>query len=222
MGDVHGCSDELGDLLDLVKFQSGDQLVFVGDLVMRGPDSKRVLEMARDFGALVARGNHDARVLEMRDAHMAKKHPAHAALAQQLDPRDWSFLATSRLWLDLPAHAVRVLHAGIDPRKPIQEQDEHTLLTVRYAKNDDGKKVLWGELYDGPPHVVFGHHAMGGLQMHAWCTGLDTGCVYGGTLTALVLDAGEPVPRATHEREGHLRRVSARRKYYEPDASKGS
>lgn len=222
IGDIHGCADELRDLLDHVKYQAGDSLVLVGDIVVRGPLSKRVVEIARRENARVVRGNHDARVLQARglvrdQASNGKKiRPEHALVARELDEADWAFLAATPLWIDLPSHGARALHAGLDPNKEIQEQDERTLLTVRYAMTTDGREVLWGELYEGPPHVVFGHHALEGLQMHRWATGLDTGCVYGGRLTALVLDRDETIPVSPKERRGHVVSVPARATYCEP------
>jgi hypothetical protein len=67
------------------------------------------------------------------------------------------------------------------------------LLNVRTIRPDgtgsrapnDG--VLWGSLWPGPETVVFGHHARAGLQEHPFAIGLDTGCVYGGRLTAYLL-----------------------------------
>ena len=39
IGDVHGCIDELGDLLRLAEYQPGDLVLFLGDLVAKGPNS---------------------------------------------------------------------------------------------------------------------------------------------------------------------------------------
>jgi hypothetical protein len=214
IGDVHGCADELCDLLDATRYQSGDRLVLVGDLVVRGPHSKRVVELARREGASMVKGNHDARVLDACSRDLSAKHPLHARVAETLDADDIAYLETAPLWLDFPAHGVRALHAGIDPEKPIEAQDEKTLLTVRHIR---GTQVLWGERYKGPPHIIFGHHAMEGLQLHAWATGLDTGCVYGGKLTALVLSRDEPVARGKHARAANVVSVRARATYFDPN-----
>src|SRR5450755_2952250 len=71
VGDVHGCSWELETLLDRITFGSGDRLVFVGDLVARGPDSLGVLDVARRTGAIIVRGNHEQKLLEWRRARLA-------------------------------------------------------------------------------------------------------------------------------------------------------
>jgi len=216
IGDIHGCADELCDLLDHVKYQAGDALVLVGDIIVRGPQSKRVVEIARRENARVARGNHDARVIQCRDDGGKKHRAEHQQVANELDEDDWAFLEATPFWIDLPAHEARCVHAGIDPRKPIELQEERALVTVRTATTESGEEVLWGQLYEGPPHIVFGHHAIEGLQFHPWATGLDTGCVYGGKLTALVLDAGEPVPQKIKDRRGHIHAVPARAKYHDP------
>jgi len=218
VGDVHGCSDELQTLLDRVAFHTGDRLVFAGDLVARGPDSRGVLEIARRTGAIVVRGNHDAKILGFREAAREKKRPPvnlgknRVAVVESLTDPDWAVLETSSLYFDLPEHDVRVIHAGLIPGVPIEKQDPKVLLNVRTLS--DG--ALWGARYLGPPHVVFGHNAVEKLQIHPWATGLDTGCVYGGRLSALVLEHGERVPQDRAQRMGRIVSVPAMRVYYDP------
>ena len=231
VGDVHGCRRELELLLEDLAFGTGDRLVFVGDLVARGPDSLGVLDVVRRTGALVVRGNHEHKLLQWRSARLARLRgeeartvrlgPIHAELARKLRPVDWSLLETSPFYLDLPEHGLRVVHAGVVPGVPIERTKLATLTRIRTVKSDgrpsvrDGA-VLWGARYTGPPHVVFGHNAAPGLQLHRWATGLDTGCVYGGQLTALVLRDGQRVPMTFAARRACLAARQAARVYFEP------
>lgn len=68
VGDVHGCIDELQELLRRCDFRPGDLLVFLGDLVSKGPDSAAVVQMAREIGAIGVRGNHDFEVIRWHQA----------------------------------------------------------------------------------------------------------------------------------------------------------
>jgi hypothetical protein len=225
VGDVHGCADELEDLLERVAFASGDRLVFVGDLVARGPASLRVLDIVRATGAMVVRGNHEQKLLDYDDARARwiRGTPTdkvdigklHRDLARELRPIDWVMLRSSRIWLDLPEHELRVVHAGIDPTIPFEKQNPGTMMRIRTVPSEK-KRVLWGERYVGPPHILFGHNAAPGLQLHPWATGLDTGCVYGGRLTCLVLGPKQRVPRALATRRARLVSVPARKIWYEP------
>ncbi|MDP9035176.1 MAG: hypothetical protein M3O50_10235 [Myxococcota bacterium] len=61
--------------------------------------------------------------------------------------------------------------------------------------------------------MIFGHNAQPAPQLHRWATGIDTGCVYGGRLTAVVLDEGEPMPHGKAAR-ATLRSVPAGRVYH--------
>jgi hypothetical protein len=229
VGDVHGCRMELEQLLDRVAFASGDRLVFVGDLVARGPDSLGVLDVARRTGAVIVRGNHEQKLLSWHAARLAGTRPPelgrlHAELARALRPVDWTLLDTSPLWLDLPEHGVRVVHAGLMPGVPMEEQDAHVLLNIRTLDRRGERRfsnrhpILWGALYQGAPHVVFGHNAVPGLQLHPWATGIDTGCVYGGRLTAVVLRDGERLARSYARREQQIVSQRAARVYFEGGA----
>lgn len=210
VGDVHGCRVELEALLERVGFTSGDRLVFVGDLVARGPDSLGVLDVVRRTGAIVVRGNHEQKLLDAR-AGLSTLPKTHRDVALSLRPIDWSILASSRLWFDLPEHEVRVIHAGVDPRVPFPKQKPMTLMAIRTVRDE-----LWGSLYTGPPHIVFGHNAPTGIQIHRWATGLDSGCVYGGALTAMVLNAKQKVPAGREARWSVLVSERARRMWFVP------
>lgn len=204
IGDVHGCLDELEDLLRKLSVGRDDQLVFVGDLVAKGPDSAGVVALAREHDSLCVRGNHDEAVLRIRRAaqsnllvQRAKK--THLKVAKELSHADWRWLEQLPLFLRIPALDTFVVHAGVVPGRSLEQQHPEDLMSMRTLRPDghasprleDG--TLWAKSYRGPEHVVFGHDAISGLQREPFATGLDTGCVYGRTLTALVQPGGELV-----------------------------
>src|SRR5262245_16953556 len=100
VGDVHGCRDELVELLDRVGLGDDDRLVLVGDLVARGPDSRGTLDLLMRLGARSVRGNHEDRVLRARDEPCSPLHPVHRAVAASLEDRHWDYLASLPLWID--------------------------------------------------------------------------------------------------------------------------
>jgi hypothetical protein len=199
IGDVHGCIVELKELLEACGYRPGDDVIFVGDLVSRGPDSLGVLKLIRDIGARSVLGNHDHALLSLKKALEAGVKPpvvisrSRLAVSMELGRDDWKFLETLPLFLRLPAYQAVVVHAGLVPGIPIEKQDHYSLLNIRSVtpsgtgseRKTDG--VLWGTLWKGPETVIFGHHASQGLQQHPYAIGLDTGCVYGGRLTAYLL-----------------------------------
>jgi diadenosine tetraphosphatase ApaH/serine/threonine PP2A family protein phosphatase len=204
VGDVHGCLDELLQLVERCGDPRDTRYVMVGDLVCKGPDSHGVIAWARTSNADAVLGNHDAAVLRALDPKADPSPKAHhASVAATLDEDDWSWLAARPLWLpvdgaDDGGASHLVVHGGLVPGVPLEAQERKYLLNLRSitAEGLPTKKIEgspWASLWKGPPHVVFGHDAVRGLQHHRWATGLDTGCVYGGALTALALPAGELV-----------------------------
>lgn len=198
VGDVHGCLRELDTLLSRFERGPGDQVVFVGDLVAKGPDSKGVVARARALGAQAVRGNHDERFLAWHRAVQEGRPPpdlgaAARAACETLNDEEWAWLASLPYVLRLPEHGVLVVHAGLVPGRPLEAQEPEHLLHMRSirpdgtvsSRVDDG--VPWASRWSGPQEVVFGHDALRGLQRHAHAIGLDTGCVYGGRLTGYVL-----------------------------------
>ncbi|KAL4439849.1 hypothetical protein ABPG75_002850 [Micractinium tetrahymenae] len=292
LGDIHGCPDELQSLLDKVQYRQGvDLLLSVGDLVNKGPDSEKVLKMAKELGMQAVRGNHDDAAVEAfrawlsgRDMPKPAKHHWVPGLEESLA----ALLADLPFTLQLPAYNVILVHAGLVPGMPLEQQlwtdlekmrdvmpaaetgladeaaaalkagapvdslptgdfdwgaAEAALAEVAAAAAKDraaGQRPAsgsgssggggapagsphagsagqaaaaqqeaepglppqlqlrgreqpsplgraWASVWPGPLHVFFGHDAKRRLQRHPAATGLDTGCVYGGQLTAAVL-----------------------------------
>jgi hypothetical protein len=217
VGDIHGCRAELEALLAHVAFDSSDRLVMVGDLVVHGPDPVGTLDLLISIGARSVRGNHEDRLLRWRDSPRKPLSLAHRAVTIKLASRHWAFLESLPLWLDLPDHGVRVVHAGLVPGIPIDKQAPRSLMYIRTLTAtgrplEEREGILWGEHYEGPPHIVFGHNALTDPQIHRDATGVDTGAVYGNRLTAMVLDAGAKPPPPEDRREV-LVTVPSRRRY---------
>ncbi|MFT3767924.1 MAG: metallophosphoesterase family protein [Minicystis sp.] len=219
VGDVHGCRAELSDLLAAVAFAEGDRLVMVGDLVARGPDPVGLIELLLSVGARAVRGNHEDRLLKWRRRPERHLGTHHRAVVDVLKERHWVYLEGLPLWLDLPEHGLRVVHAGLVPGVPMEKQDPRALMYMRCLA-PSGKPVeergeaLWGARYTGPPHVVFGHNAMAEPQIHKDATGIDTSAVYGNRLTAMVLEEGSRVPPPA-SRKDVLVSVKSRKAYVE-------
>jgi hypothetical protein len=218
VGDVHGCREELEELLERCGARPGERVILAGDLVAKGPDSAGVVAWARRWGAEGVLGNHDAHVLRVREIRAGRRadegreiKPEHDLVVATLGEDDWRYLEGLPLYLRLGPERpgdpdTVVLHAGAVPGVPLERQEREHLITLRSIK-DDGtptkrlKGRPWAALWTGPERIVFGHDALRGLQQHPLATGLDTGCVYGGMLTALVLP------------ERRLVQVPARRAY---------
>jgi hypothetical protein len=192
IGDVHGCIDELHALLRACAVTPDDEVILAGDLVAKGPDSRAVVQLARERRFTAVLGNHDAHVLRKRDAGK-QVSAAHQSVIDVLKDEDWRYLEGLPKFLRRPELGLIVVHAGIVPSTPLEEQDAHDLLHIRSLKADGRPSnrvtggVPWATQWHGPELIVFGHDAIRGLQQHPHATGLDTGCVYGQTLTALVL-----------------------------------
>lgn len=178
VGDVHGCSAALDRLLD--RLDDGDSLfVFVGDLVRKGPDSKGVVDRVRTADNLVTvAGNNERKVTDGRKDLPGLTEPDEAWLG--------SLPLVVSLGEDL------VVHGGIDHRKPLAEHTPEDLVTFRSFTPDGGyDRPYWFEQRREGPRVFFGHTVLSDPLVTSWAVGLDTGCVYGGELTAFRRSTGE-------------------------------
>ncbi|MBF0423305.1 MAG: symmetrical bis(5'-nucleosyl)-tetraphosphatase [Magnetococcales bacterium] len=120
IGDLHGCFQELHKLLDLLKFNPGsDRLLFVGDLVNRGPDSLGCLRFVRDLGpsAGVVAGNHEINVLRLvAKGGIPTMEPWQEALHRAPDRNDLiDWMSRLPLMLHDQETGFFVIHAGCLP-----------------------------------------------------------------------------------------------------------
>lgn len=219
IGDVHGCLEELDELVYALALGQADRLFFLGDLVDRGPDSVGVIRRVRELlvrypGSACIAGNHEEKNLRYREK--GREGPAWWTKA---DDDDWAFLDSLPLFHRLPG--TLLVHGGLyqaffdaygtldDPpanwRSDRGKRAERAARFLRVRQvSPEGQMVPFGDVvpgavhwtsrYDGregfcffghdpqiePPDVLRAEHAMG----------LDTGCCFGGRLTAAVISEG--------------------------------
>jgi bis(5'-nucleosyl)-tetraphosphatase (symmetrical) len=203
------------------------ELLFVGDLVNRGPASVRVLRRVMDLGAGSVLGNHDLHLLEV--AH--GKRPLHASDTFQdvLEASDRDVLLEwlrTRPLVEVWDDAVLV-HAGLHPRwddprtvaAPIEDAiargeiphgnaDLDFLVEVRHCDADGNRPsdesnpgprfAPWDRYYEGRRMVICGHWAARGFLRTERVCSLDTGCVWGGALTAWIFEEDRFVSVPAH------------------------
>jgi serine/threonine protein phosphatase 1 len=189
VGDIHGSRSALESLLATLDPGPEDLVVFVGDLVRKGPDSPGVVDLVRDGDRLVTvRGNNEQKIVR------GDKDPGWV--------RDGDREYFESLPIVVSFDDAIVVHGGIDPERPLSDHSAEELLTMRAPHGSGYDGPFWYEDYDGPYRVFFGHtvHERPVERDHA--IGLDTGCVYGGQLTAYDDRRGEFVtvdPATTHQ-----------------------
>lgn len=138
VGDVHGCAEQLEALLEKVRFDvQTDRLVMVGDLVNKGPDSVGVVRVCQKYKAVGVLGNHDMTLLSLceenrrRRFHSAALRDPVKRLAVSFPSECEMFLRQLPHILRIPQYNVVVVHAGIDPRRPLEAQTVHNVLHIR-------------------------------------------------------------------------------------------
>ena len=196
IGDIHGHLRALDALLDAVPFGPDDLLLFLGDYVDKGPDTKGVLDRLVNFSSrpntIFLRGNHDQMLLDAHldptkygiweclagDAPLASYGAGESnELIEQIPQSHWQFLAQTCVDFFEDERFIFV-HAGIQPHRSPQEEDT--------------ERLHWLTLSSAQPHwshrtVICGHSAQASGQIadlgHTIC--IDTGISKGGSLTCL-------------------------------------
>ena len=179
VGDVHGCLNALERLLQRLDPGEDDLVVFVGDLVRKGPHSREVLRVVRESpNMLSVRGNNEEKLLR-----------GHATLPE-LGPTELEYVRSMPVAISWGEDLV--VHGGIDPRKPFDDHTVDEVQNMRSLDPGDGYDgPFWFDTYDESPRVFFGHTVLDSPINRRYAVGLDTGCVYGGSLTAYDLNADQ-------------------------------
>ncbi len=238
IGDIHGCFDELVELLKKLGYEISNQsdggivvrhlqdrkVVFVGDYVDRGPKVVEVLrlvmEMHKTDMAICVPGNHDTKLVRaLRGKNVNPTHGLAESLAQlEKEPEEFKtdiadFIEGMVSHYVLDNGKLVVAHAGM--KKEFQGRAsgrvrEFALYGETTGETDEfglPVRLNWAEEYRGDATVVYGHTPVSEPQWINRTINIDTGCVFGGNLTALRYPERELVS------------VPARQTYYEPAKS---
>mgnify|MGYP001313739174 CR=1 FL=1 len=209
IGDVHGCHDALMELLDIIYADHGRaqavpaaKLIFLGDYVDRGPQTRDVLELLSgglrgSFGAEFLMGNHERMMLDalggddqkmlawmfnggsaVLSSYGLARSDHIDDLAAAMPQAHGAFLA--RLKLTVSYGDYLFVHAGVRPTRALETQDPNDLIWIREPFLS----------HQGPlgKFIVHGHTPQPEPVIRANRIGIDTGPFFGGPLTALVLE----------------------------------
>ena len=197
IGDVHGCLDTLMGLLDRIPWRPGrDLLVFIGDCIDRGENSRGVIDlilglMKEDPGVSCLLGNHEAMLLNYlsgreRSLYLANRgmttlRSYGAKLPGREDPvfppDHISFFRSLRPFMELEDYYL--VHAGFRPGVDMGRQTLEDMTWIR--------EPFISSPYDFGKKVVFGHTPFSRPLIMDNKIGLDTGAVYGNRLTCVQL-----------------------------------
>ncbi len=220
IGDVHGCFDELVDLMRLLGYEiasrvgpdgrpaydvrppAGRKAVFVGDLVDRGPNVPAVLRLVMGMveagAALCVCGNHDDKLLRFIQGNDVKVAHGLAQSLAQLEPEPAEFKDKVRAFLDgllshylLDGGRLVVAHAGL--KEDLQGRVSSRVRSFCLYGETTGEtdefglpvRLAWAAGYRGQATVVYGHTPVPEAEWLNRTINIDTGCVFGGRLTAL-------------------------------------
>ena len=196
IGDIHGCHLEFAELLSRLALGRDDRVILLGDLVNRGPDSNKVLALAREAGVTSLLGNHELRLLNYRRSGDKKSlKEGDLETFEKLQTEDWTFIEGMPLTFAEPALNLVFVHGGFLPNEPWQKQPAEIVTRIQVIdrnghaakRADEPDAPAWADLWSGPPFVVYGHTPRPEIYKLKWSLGIDTGCVQGGNLTAYIL-----------------------------------
>jgi len=203
-GDIHGCLDEFKKLRKKVNLKPDDIEISVGDFLNKGPSSLDTLHFLIDNDILAIMGNNEAKIIKLYKRYLKegekyldtiRSHEKDTIL--KITKNELKYLESLPYFLKFSN--LTIVHGGIMPDTILDENiDNNTkkqITLLRYLNRDlvsipwddfEGRYKFWSELYEGHEgFIVFGHHPFDEPKIDEFAVGIDTGCVYGGKLTAI-------------------------------------
>lgn len=197
IGDVHGCAEEFAQLLELIDPREEDRVIQLGDLINRGPDSHSVIRIARQYKVEAILGNHEHRILTaLREKRPELLKDYDLETIKQLNNEDWIYLENLPKFKYSGLSDTVFIHGGFLPGQLWTNQSIEITTTIqvidadgRPAKRSDAPDApAWADSWKGPPFVIYGHTPRPEVYQLKDSIGIDTGCVYGGYLTAYIVE----------------------------------
>ena len=199
VGDIHGCLDKLVLLMGKIDIDfKKDTLVFIGDYIDRGSQSKEVVDYLMDLArgkdsVIFLKGNHEYMLqgyLDGTDTMFFLTNGGEATIRSYLQsglrdevepipPDHLGFFDSLRLYYETADYIF--VHAGLKAQVPLEKQNEWDILWIR-------EEFIYSD-FDFGRQVVFGHTAFQKPLVLANKIGIDTGAVYGNKLTCVELPA---------------------------------
>ena len=193
IGDVHGCARELEKLLKKLNPQKSDRIVQLGDLINKGPDSHATISLARAYDIQTIMGNHEMRLLKAkREKRLKELNGFYQETYKQLNKSDWKYLKQLPKFIYEHSLDTLFVHGGFCPNEPWHSQDLETITTVQVITKNGlpekrtygSKSKPWANYWEEDTYVVYGHTPRMRIFKKRNTLCIDTGCVYGGRLTA--------------------------------------
>lgn len=227
IGDLQGMYDETISLLNKCNVTPHDRVIFTGDLVDRGPDNDKCIDLAIKYEQLQGSpasvlGNHEEKHLHYRNKEERGKDPnvqvqSHIRTRMQLKAHHYAYMRTMPLYIRLHEYNAVVVHAGVFPGRTIEEQDPHHLLHIQMINPKEGTKTMWPSkaphdwkfwthFWDGPERIIFGHSVLDRPLITDKVYGIDGGACFGRNLYALILPTWEVVSVSSNKDHGHGQR----------------
>lgn len=188
-GDIHGCLSRFRTLREKLAIRSSDTEICVGDLVNKGSQIIELLNFVMDNEILSVRGNNEQRLLNVYNGSQKinSLSPLERQIYKDLKPKHWNFLENLPFFLRFDA--ITIVHAGLKNDMDLDNlsnKQKQEVISMRAITHND-KTSFWSDFYDGDNgFVVFGHQASNNPIVAKFAIGIDTGCVYGGKLTAAI------------------------------------